>query len=93
MKRKYLVLACALITSIFMSTNMDVYAGEYVCGEGLHVMTNISYPTYVTTYDHSCPHGTCHVRIEEVKKVSKCQCGYIMTMETESIREVHSLPH
>ena len=93
MKGKYIILTCTLIITIFIVAQISVRAGEYVCGGGLHVMTDISYPTYVTTYDHSSPHGTRHVRIEEVKKVSKCQCGYKIITETVSKKELHSLPH
>ena len=41
MKGKYIILTCTLIITIFIVAQISVRAGEYVCGGGLHVMTDI----------------------------------------------------
>lgn len=87
--------AVGLLSVILLwnANSLACQAGDFVCGGGLHVMTNTSYQTYVTQYDHSSQYGTCHARIEEVKKVTRCQCGDLIAMETVSKRETHSQPH
>lgn len=93
-KRILLCLYCLAMTAmVIFSNTLTSNAGNYVCAAGLHVMTNAYNQTYVTTYKHASQYGTCSVRIEEVKKITKCQCGMLMTQETCSKREVHSQPH
>lgn len=93
-KGKILIVSCIFIAAIFMNLHLHVNAaGKLICSGGIHVMTNVSYQTYVTTYDHASQYGTCHVRIEEIKKITKCQCGALMTSETDSRSETHSQPH
>lgn len=93
-KRILLILASGvLMFTVLFNTSVLASAEEFVCGAGLHVMTNVSNQTFVTNYDHESPYGTCHVRVEEVKRVEICQCGALKTMETISKKETHSQPH
>ncbi len=88
----FLISSFMIITVLFFSP-MTVSASQLTCGNIIHVMTQKYYQTLVRNYEHAYQYGTCHVKVEEIQKVTRCQCNSNMTIETISITETHSMQH
>jgi len=94
MKKSIILLVSSfMITLVLFFSPMTVIAGKVVCEAGIHMMTQTYNRTLSNNYEHASQYGKCYVTIEEVQKVSICQCELIMTVETISKKETHSISH